>query len=345
MPRSSLFSPFSKKYLLKKAYLRDGRGAPRLLIDTGLTWHWGVRHDEMYVDIQKNFEELKTAEFEFYSTDSDCIVEHQPMWGMEQSWDERDRTAPDRPDEGRDADTDTSKQCAKWRMEHLAYYSPAHTNSPGRYGIHLSKGGVAKLADQIHQICPQEPLEIIQLASAYKLFAHEMCHAWIEDICCLIDFSAGETASKLSRRYAKVHRKYNGYIFMEEAICNTAAYGWLHHFLFDATNKDDRKGIPPFDPQNVLNAFGQWMRRQPKGYRDFLAIDKPPHLSEQFVRNVCRLLVEVYGANEKHWHETAEVVGVFFDGHIDPDFRHFHPRDSNRWDTLWVGEPPVHVES
>lgn len=342
MPRSTMFSPFAQKYLLKKAHLHDGDGAPRLLIDTDLTGYWGVRHDAMYVDIQTNFEELKTAEFEFYSTDSDCIVEQQPMWNMEQGWDKGDRTVPDRPDEGRDADTAT--RCTEWRMEHLAYYSPAHTNNPDRYGIHLSKRGVAKLAEQVHQLCPQEPLETIQLASAYKLFAHEMCHAWIEDICCLIDFSAGETASDLERRYAKVHRKYNGYIFMEEAICNTAAYGWLHHFLFGKTYKEDEKSKPPFDPKIILNAFGQWMRKQPKGYRNFLAIDKPPHLSEQFVQNVGRLLIDLYGVNERGSHDLSEAVGVFFDGHITPNFKHFHPHKPNSWDSLWVGGPPVHVE-
>ena len=363
MPRSTIFSPFSQKYLLRERYLHDKTdGALRLLIDANLNWHWGVKDDNLYVEIGRDFEKLASADFQLYSMETKCIVENQPSWDMGECMNappengENQNSRAERDDDSAE-EADISMPCRKWRMERLAYYAPAHTNKPDRYGIHLTKRGIAKLAYQVHQLCPGEPLEIVQLAAVYKLFAHEMCHAWIEDICCLIDFSEGETAPRLARRYAKIQQRYKGYIFMEEAVCNTAAYGWLHNFLCDLT--DGREpAMPSFNPQNILNAFEQWMRRQPQGYRDFLAIKEPPHQNEIFVQNICRLLVEVYGVDRygchsnysRPWHdrplhEISEAVEVFFAGHLTPDCRHFHSRDANRRDTLWASEPPLHVES
>lgn len=344
MPWGTIFSPFSQKYLLRERYLHDRTdGALRLLIDANLNWHWGVKDDNLYAEISRDFQKLASPDFPLYSRETECIVKNQPSWNMNKCMnaDPENGESQSRRAE-RVEEVDRSIPCRRWRMEHAAYYSPAHTNKPDCYGIHLTKRGIANLAYQAHQLCPSEPLEIVQLAAVYKLYAHEMCHAWIEDICCLIDFSEGETGPRLARRYAKINQRYNGYIFMEEAICNTAAYGWLHNFLCDLTYGRDLT-MPSFNPQNILNAFEQWMKSQPQGYRDFAVIKEPAHQSELFVQNICRLLVEVYELDRygRHWdhsrpwhdrppHELSEAVEVFFAGHLTPDCRHFHSRDANR---------------
>lgn len=356
MSSKNICSPFSQKYLLRKEYLVGKTDASfRLLLDANLNWHWGVKDDPLYSEISRDFDKLIRTRFQPYSTDTQCVVISQPSWDMTSCMSDsaRNDEIPISQESPRDDPVQEKDPltCRKWRMEHWAYYSPAHTNKSDRYGIHLTKRGIAKLAHQVHQFCPEEPLEIIQLAAVYKLYAHEMCHAWIEDICCLIDFSECETGPKLARRYAQTQKRYHSYIFMEEAICNTAAYGWLRNFLFDSPGNRD-PSMPPFNPQNILDAFEKCMRTQPKGYRNFLAINEQPHKSEIFVQNVCRLLGEIYGvdyygSNWKHshsYHEIAEAVGTFFGGCIAPDCSHFHSHDKNRRDSLWAGRLPLHVE-
>jgi hypothetical protein len=352
MFRGSIFSPFAQKYLLRKPYLPDRTGGVlRLFIDFDLNYHWDVKENNLYSEISRDFCELASADFQLYSTETECIVKNQPSWSLDECMNADPEDGAERIEEA-----DRSTPCRRWRMENLAYYSPAHANKPDRYGIHLTKRGIAKLAYQVPQLCPSEPLEIVQLAAVYKLYVHEMCHAWIEDICCLIDFFGGETGPRLARRYAKINQRFNGYIFMEEAICNTAAYGWLRNFLGDTlSGRDD--AMPSFNSQNILNAFAQWMRGQPQGYRDFAAIKEPPHRSELFVQNICRLLVEIYEADRfgglwdhpQPWHARqldgmSKAVEVFFAGHLTPDCRYFRSRNADRSDAMWVGKPPSHVE-
>jgi hypothetical protein len=359
MPSKTIFSLFSQRYLLRRKQL-VGKTAGHLRIsdidiDDNLNSFWQVKNFHLYFEIRRDFDKLISTRFHPYSTDTQCVVGSQPSWNMRSCMSDSGRNdempinqESPRNDPVQEKDPLT---CRKWRMEHWAYYSPAHTNKSDRYGIHLTKRGIAKLAHQGHQFCPEEPLEIVQLAAVYKLYAHEMCHAWIEDICCLIDFSECETAPKLARRYAQTQKRYHSYIFMEEAICNTAAYGWLKNFLFDSPNNRD-PSMPPFNPQNILDAFEKCMRAQPPGYRDFLAIKELPYQSEIFVQNVCRLLVEVYGEdshkrNGKHshtCHKIAEAVGTFFGGCIALDCPSFHSHDKNRWDSLWAGKLPLHIE-
>ena len=355
MPIKNIFSPFAQKYLLRKKYLYGKSDGIRLLHHTDLNWHWGVRDDQVYSEIKRDYEKLIQTRFEPYSIDGKCVVECQPIWDMANCMSDpkrgeeiqiRRKIQNSNFVEGKDPLT-----CRRWRMEHWAYYAPAHTSKVDRYGIHLTKRGIAQLAHQVHQLCPKEPLEIIQLAAAYKLYTHEMCHAWIEEICCLLDFSGGETASKLARRYTQTHKRYHGYIFMEEAICNTAAYGSLQNFLSNPAY-DREPTMPTFTPKNILNAFKEVMRSQPAGYRDFQEINELPHQSETFIRNIGRLLVEIYWADcdGRNWehsrssHEISDVVGMFFGVDVH-HFSHITLNTNSRWNSMWPGEPPLHIEN
>jgi hypothetical protein len=364
MARSTIFTPFAQKYLLRERWLHDKTdGALRLLIDSGLGWHWGIRDDKLFSQINRDFEKLAESDFELYSAQSDCMLANQSTWNMEKCMDDpqsdrEKQTVQIDKSETRTTEGNANSSCGSWRMEHLAYYSPAHTTGAALYGIHLSKRGLAKVAQQVHGLCPDEPLEIVQMASVYKLFAHEMCHAWIEDICCMFDFSNGESAPADERIYAQTQRRWNGYILMEEAICNTAAYGWLRHFLFEV-NPKEKQSMPAFDAETILRAFEKWMRSQPAGYRDFVAIEEAPPISALFIQNICRLLMEVYKPGSHHrgwdgnlsrpWHEfhskgLHDVVGEYFGAHLQRDLKHISFRKLNRWDQLWIGNQPLHVE-
>ena len=161
---------------------------------------------------------------------------------------------------------------------------------------------------------------------------------------------------------------------MEEAICNTAAYGALQSFL----NGKDADDIPKYDSKVILSAFETCMRKQPQGYKDFFAITDAPHKSQLFILNVCRLLVDIYAGEDskqnpsnqlgyKHIRCISEAVGLFFGWSIDyeeccdlfketegldskPDFNKklkfwIHPENISPWNNMCLGKkPPLHIE-
>jgi hypothetical protein len=329
----------------------------KLRLDANLYWHWNLRNEGLPAEITRDFEKLAGTDFECYAADSDCIVASQATWAIGnclEGWDNQMRPKKSLKRLGQASIISVS--CQEWRMERLACYSSAHAVSADGFGIHLTKRGIASLAYQVHQFCPDEPLEIVQMAAIYFLFAHQKCHAWIEDICCLIEFSTEEITPKIARNYTKAQERYNGYIFMEEAICNTATFGWLQYFLCDQ-EKIGESPLPAFNPLQILHAFECQMRQQPQGFRDFLPITQVPYISEVFVQNVCRLLVEIYGMDQfiDPWSDTAcgwhdqipyavsDAVGLFFGGEITPDFHHYYVDQIQQAGALWSGELPVHV--
>ena len=81
---------------------------------------------------------------------------------------------------------------------------------------------------------------------------------------------------------------------MEEAICNTSAYGWLRTFLHTSPSDGREEDMPVFDADVVLKAFSDEMRNQPKGYCNFIEIGDEPPDSSVLAGNIARLLCEVY---------------------------------------------------
>lgn len=221
----------------------------------------------------------------FSHPDAACILQDQPMWDVKDPLN-------DLPDKPAERIGEAQPAAGDWRMEYLAFYLPAHLHGINNYGIYLPAEGVAKAVNEIETLNAERGIsslnrEDLILAVTFTLFAHEMCHAWIEDICCLLDGQNPTPVSKEQRRYARIHRRFTGYIFMEEAICNTAAYAWLHHFLSCESEA----------PHNldILRSIEAWMRTQPKGYDAFHCLDEEPHTSEVFKSSVSRLLFEIYG--------------------------------------------------
>jgi hypothetical protein len=324
MPKDHPMFPFSEKSLFSDRISGKNQISKiPLILYLNINWHWGFsrRAGEPYFIIKRDYQALITKKFDLFSTNEKCIKTNQPTWNMDEY-----TTLGIEHDDGEDHEKAETENCAGWRMEHLAYYCPAHYSNHSAFGIHITKRGVAKIAESVSRRCPEQPLEIIQIAAFYLLVAHEMCHAWIEDICSIHDFANFERRAKSSRQYAKTHKEYGSYIFMEEAICNTAAYGWLRTFLFTSPSDGREKDMPVFNDHAVLRAFVAEMRSQPKGYRDFIEIDDEPPESGKLAGNIARLLCEVYeimpGARRRgkdvyrdwEFREVESLVEGFFSG-------------------------------
>lgn len=249
----------------------------------------------------------------FGSDEDDCVVQDQPDGELldpemiEKLENEMElpreeispKDAPQNSKSPEDAQKDPEK-CKSWRMEKLAWYASAHRNEIRDYGIHIRVNGVAKTVQRLEEIIvanshlPQDK-KILIFAVFFKFYAHELCHAWVEDLCSLIDFIHEEKGHRGKRRYALTLDRFHAYIFLEEALCNTAAYGLLHdqlHAIHDNKASGYSAATPDFDPDVILNAFEHLMRGQPNGYRDFKAIQQKPQESQIFKSNLCRLLQE-----------------------------------------------------
>jgi hypothetical protein len=342
-----LFAPFSQKYIRLGGGQVNCHGSgemARLLVGGTLDWHWGCRFDPLFNSIRSQREELSAAAFDLFgSSDDPCIVANQKTWKTDEAYDpwDRHRQRDDGPrDECREA---RPTDCDHWRMEHLAYYAPAHGIAPERYGIHLTKRGIVQVAAKLDSHCKvKQDQDVILLVAAYILFAHEACHAWIEDLVSLVEFGSGLKPNDQQSPYGVVQNRHNGYIFMEEAICNTAAYGLLHHFL---TDRSDHTPGPLYDTTMILAACRNFMRKQPSGYKEFSPINTLPHESEIFIRNIGRLLIEIYleSCRYKDVDAIESVIRVFF-GVDFHRFKHLRSLDRGDWDVLWTEEPPLHTE-
>jgi hypothetical protein len=340
-----ILSPFSKKFLSPQA-TDTGAGIdlrPRVSLNEDLNWHWANRGGAFFNALQHPAQNWAEHPEKFFQDAGDPhIVQEQPDWNLDKPLED----LPDEPlpqAEGHDME---ALGAPNWRMQPLAFYRPAHF-SDADHGIHLKVVGVAKVIEAIRQqyqalMTALIPQEILTLTAIYLLHSHEMCHAWIEDVCCLLDFEEGVTTDKQGRRYAMTNRHYNSYIWKEEAICNTAAYGWLTHFLKSAPVE----GLATFDANAVLSSVENWMRTQPRGYNQFKCIEQAPHTSEVFILNVCRLLFQIYGAHGAITKaKIAEVVAAYFNCELQVDWSGFKPHGDAPVRTLLFGKVPLHTDN
>jgi hypothetical protein len=130
----------------------------------------------------------------------------------------------------------------------------------------------------------------------YKVFIHELCHAWVED---LVSKVCKENDVDIkSSPYMTTIKKYKAYIPMEEALCNTAAYGYLYN-LKTVDNSCDV----------IKKEIFSWMRGQPEGYRDFKEIKEEPGKSKQFHKLVGLVLKKCYGLP---YDNVQEIVKEYF---------------------------------
>ena len=330
--RSEL-TPYSQKSVLRESFLPDtfeGISSSHLplAIDAKIVDYCYPQMNEYIQYILKNMDALASKLPHFYHNKASCNINSQPIWSMD--------SPSDPVDPKKNKTTDDTCLCPNYNTEPLAYYLPAHNENPALYGIHITHEGVATLAkditniNQIHSASDSD----IALAALFKLYAHELTHGWIEDLVSLLDTATGEK----SPTYQKTANQYNHYIFMEEAICNTAAYGWLKSFLSDHAQSD-----------TILDAFTQWMKASPKGYCDFLEIPTKPHQNSKFIENVYYLLERVYKPNAVNaavWSNEliTQTIATYFGGKISYDRKCFISKPVFYEHCLWADNIPVHLE-
>ena len=191
--------------------------------------------------------------------------------------------------------------------DYLAFYRPAHIanvnekNEVEDYGIFFIRDRMFRAVTELPQnrswIGMEEKLkEKYRRLFFYKVFIHELCHAWVEDLVskvCIkndVDFK--------NSPYTKTLEKYKAYIPMEEALCNTAAYGYLYN-LKKLDNSCDE----------IKEEIFSWMRGQPEGYRNFKEIREEPGTSEHFHKLVVLVLKTCYGLP---YGNVQEIVKEYF---------------------------------
>ncbi len=385
MASISSLAPFSQKFLFIS---KSGDQENRLLsfvIDGNLNWHWkNVWESALEKKFSHGRDAQNTDRAGLFSLSGNSIVAKQPKWDLNDVSDKASISVED----GWGASQDNGSKEAPpvkggiahspdWHNELLACYRSAHFYDGKEYGIHISKAGALAAATRVHERCPGQNINVVLLSVVFFLFAHELCHAWIEDICSLTDFIEGGTKDIKERRYHRAQQHCNGYILMEEALCNTAAFAWLRHFLSTGAG-DHLNGNDKFSANKILNAFKGWLEDQPNGYKDFVVLPEIPVDSNKFIINMMRLIVEIYDSakelnfwkyvstaatqathsscsadnkpTEKQpaWkdyisHAATEAIGLFFGCDVKPDAS-LGERRRSHMDALWVGEVPVYLK-
>ncbi len=201
-------------------------------------------------------------------------------------------------------------------LEPVGGYSPAHFGDPQQYGIYLSQGGLVNAAAEIHVFCPDEPRHVVLATACHFAYCHLVTHAWVEDLCALLDFHLGCKDERALRPYVMAHRRHGSLILMEEALCNTVAFGLLHHFLspLPADIVKSRR-IPSFNRERILAAVDAWLTE----HFDARALHTPncdePRASRQCVLQLNELLCSVYGYD---WEATQHAVSTMLGCAPDP---------------------------
>ena len=130
--------------------------------------------------------------------------------------------------------------------DYLAFYRPAHiVNEVEDYGIFFIRDRMFRAVTELPQNrswdgMDQKLKEKYRRLFFYKVFIHELCHAWVEDlvskVCIKNDVDIKDS------HYTTTLEKYKAYIPMEEALCNTAAYGYLYNLKSVDNSCDEIKG-------------------------------------------------------------------------------------------------------
>ncbi len=303
IPPSRLLVPFAEKFILpgnNAVRARGWDGSLPYYLDLGRDLRWHLQYNlrnPSFLALIEDLPMLATQLLQHRATSQGKVP--QPIWDLRERC--VDEPLYDGPIEGLE----------NTGIEYLAWYIPAHNLRGDEYGIHLLKRGIARLTSDIQNLCPDQPVQVLAMASIFLLLAHEVCHAYVEDLCCLMEFSFGTPVSE--SRYLQAPGRWGSCILMEEALCNTAAWGWLYEFL----HADDGKDVP-FDCAVVSDAFCRWLHCSPPGYRDFLPIRCAPTASAAFLEGTRRLLEEVYGYDARDLPDVDTLIA-----HHQPGFTIF----------------------
>lgn len=177
----------------------------------------------------------------------------------------------------------------------IGYYSPAHFSVSKDYGIHISSGGLVKAAEEIHRHCSIESRDVVLAATCHFVYCHLVTHAWIEDICSMLDFQYGCVKKKADRRYTRAHVSIDELHMEEEALCDISAFGLLRQFLKQPGPEIQKsRKIPRFSGKRILDAFAEWRKAASGGMSKFTPATEPPNENPEFVRRLQNLLHDGY---------------------------------------------------
>jgi hypothetical protein len=257
-----------------------------------------------------------------------CIVEDQPIWDISDDYSKEVQITKS-TEEDLKFDNCWNKN-GKPIFDIPAWYQPAHFNPPNEYGIYITRWGIVSYAESIINMNSKISREEALVSALALLWWHELSHAWIEDICSLIESLTGDN------HYSGTLKRYNSYIFMEEAICNSSAYGNLASVL------DVRKPIGGANftentitnKQNILDAVKKIFRGQRKGYSDFYEFDCWVHVKKIFFSSVAKLIHEVY---EYESFSVQHALASFFDTARIIEKEVFTKRDKKRLHNIDYG--------
>jgi len=233
-----------------------------------------------------------------------CVNPNQPEWNFDSNY--NDEFIYDEKQEIDSESSDCWNKNGKPIFDIPAWYQPAHFNPPAEYGIYITRWGIVSYAESIIKGNKKISKEESLVSALAILWWHELTHAWVEDICSMIESLTGDD------HYSTTSKKYNSYIFMEEAICNSSAYGNLASVL------DDRKPIigAKFtentieNKQNILDVVKKIFKAQRKGYSDFYEFECSVDVEKLFFVNIAKLIHEVY---EYEDFSVQHAIASFFD--------------------------------
>lgn len=237
------------------------------------------------------------------------LAPHQPVWKLEPEGETKEKHKHSQEaNQASKRDCESAGPLSFTAHEKIAWYCPAHFHLGEKirdYGIHFDVAKVVGMAKSLSEKVPAASSPEIQdadwvLLAFVTCIWHEVCHGWVEDLCCLAEGVTGFDY------YTETHRRYGSYIIMEEALCNTSAHGMLRVFY---GREDDDHDIKP-DILCQLTASTDWMRSQPPGYSDFAPISWWSAHNAVFLLNMQRLLEEVYGVPQE---VATHVMRVFFE--------------------------------
>ena len=226
-------------------------------------------------------------------------------------------------DNSKDATDNIQPQaCLFDPVDTLAVYKPAHfaTGDFCDYGIFFKKetflNSVVPYINNLNSPAFSEDFKSKLLTLIYyHVFAHEVCHSWIEDIVSMVDFEMGISSGQ-PNSYHSSHQKYGGFIAREEAVCETAAYGWVHDCLKKSL-KENHSNKAEID--SLKKEYKKWLNYSVSGlvgYSNYCKnVKEAPIRNQTFIKGLARLISTRY-LNRSNTELCRKVIESYFGGKI-----------------------------
>ena len=177
----------------------------------------------------------------------------------------------------------------------IAWYRPAHYSEldsseipKHAYGIYFDALKVLEYAETLvdEGSTDETKMNVAKCVAIIGCYYHEMCHAWVEDIVTLAECSSGQ--DRKEGFYQSAMTANGSYIYLEEALCNSVAFGEASRFF--TLNSE---AIGKFQDE-ILTKLEQSMRGSGPGYMHFRRDDSFEHTNIWFIREMARHLHESY---------------------------------------------------